>query len=60
MKHLRRFLSKWMSQFRKDQMEAELKREINARVVAGFREAGIAFGIDPKTPATLSLNQGPL
>jgi predicted permease len=32
MKHLRRFLSKWMSQFRKDQMEAELKREINAHL----------------------------
>ena len=32
MKHLRRFLSKWISQFRKDQMEAELKREINAHL----------------------------
>jgi predicted permease len=45
MKHLRRFLSKWMSQFRKDQMEAELKREINAHLALieeDFRGRGLS------------------
>jgi len=32
MKYLRRFLSKWMSQLRKDHAEAELIREINAHL----------------------------
>jgi small-conductance mechanosensitive channel len=38
----------------------ELKREINARVLKGLRDAGIALGIDPKAAATLSVNLGPL
>jgi hypothetical protein len=38
----------------------ELKREINARVVAGFREAGISFGLDPKAAVTMSVNPGPV
>src|ERR1700723_1232663 len=32
MKYLRRFLSKWISQLRKDHVEAELGREINAHL----------------------------
>src|SRR5580692_8417839 len=32
MKYLRRFLSKWISQLRKDRVEAELGREINAHL----------------------------
>ena len=37
----------------------ELKREINARVLKGLREAGIALGLDPKAAASLSINLGP-
>jgi moderate conductance mechanosensitive channel len=37
----------------------EIKREINARVFKGLREAGIALGIDPKAAAMLSVNLGP-
>ena len=37
----------------------ELKREINARVLVGLREAGIALGLDPKAAASLSVNLGP-
>jgi moderate conductance mechanosensitive channel len=36
----------------------ELRREINARVLAGFREAGIALGIDPKATMSTSINLG--
>jgi moderate conductance mechanosensitive channel len=37
----------------------ELKREINARVLVGLRDAGIALGLDPKAAASLSVNLGP-
>ncbi len=37
----------------------ELKREINARVLKGLREAGVALGLDPKAAASLSINLGP-
>jgi small conductance mechanosensitive channel len=37
----------------------ELKREINARVLEGLRDAGIALGLDPKASTTLSVNLGP-
>ncbi|HTA40360.1 MAG TPA: mechanosensitive ion channel family protein [Candidatus Acidoferrales bacterium] len=37
----------------------ELKREINARVLKGLDEAGIALGLDPKAAASLSVNLGP-
>jgi small-conductance mechanosensitive channel len=37
----------------------ELKREINARVLKGLRDAGIALGLDPRAAASLSINLGP-
>ena len=37
----------------------ELKREINARVLVGLRDAGIALGLDPKAATSLSVNLGP-
>jgi small conductance mechanosensitive channel len=37
----------------------ELKREINARVLAGLDAAGIALGLDPKAATSLSVNLGP-
>jgi moderate conductance mechanosensitive channel len=38
----------------------ELKREINARVLAGFRAAGIGLGLDPKAASSMSVNLGPV
>jgi moderate conductance mechanosensitive channel len=37
----------------------ELKREINARVLKGLRDAGIALGLDPRAATSLSVNLGP-
>jgi moderate conductance mechanosensitive channel len=37
----------------------ELKREINARVLAGLDAAGIGLGLDPKAATSLSVNLGP-
>jgi small conductance mechanosensitive channel len=36
----------------------ELKREINARVLDGFRAAGIGLGIDPKATQSVTINAG--
>jgi small-conductance mechanosensitive channel len=37
----------------------ELKRELNLRVVEGFRAAGIAFGVDPASATTMNIVAGP-